>query len=83
MLLLWLLLLSSVRSQFTNPARFRREKWVVGDVEKIEFDTDLEEFTIAIWQQSLSQGAASKGPVIYRKLVLKLANVCPPSDVTP
>ncbi|KAL6862560.1 hypothetical protein ACO1O0_002795 [Amphichorda felina] len=51
---------------FTNPARYRRELWQIGEIETIEYETDYEEYTIALWQQSLSQDAANMGPIIFQ-----------------
>lgn len=53
---------------FTNPARYRRELWQIGEIETIEYETDYEEYAIALWQQSLSQDAANMGPIIFRRL---------------
>jgi hypothetical protein len=60
------LLVSLAAAQFTNPAQFDRETWYIGDTQRIEFDTDFDTYTVAIWQQSKSQQAALLGPILYQ-----------------
>lgn len=56
-------------SLFTSPSRFSRELWRVGDIETVRFSRpNFSDYTIALWQQNMPKGAASLGPVIFRKL---------------
>ncbi|KAK3294030.1 uncharacterized protein B0H64DRAFT_433284 [Chaetomium fimeti] len=44
----------------------KRELWHVGDVHNIQYHTDLTWYTITLWQQAISGGWATPGPVIYQ-----------------
>ncbi|KAI3317732.1 hypothetical protein HD806DRAFT_360268 [Xylariaceae sp. AK1471] len=39
--------------------------YVVGETQKIKFTTTFQDYTINLWQQSLTQSAASRGPSIF------------------
>lgn len=42
--------------------------WYVGQTETVTYDisdTGLEDYTIALWQQSVGGGGATQGPVVY------------------
>ena len=43
----------------------KRELWHVGDVHNIPYHTDLTSYTITLWQQAITGGFATPGPVIY------------------
>ncbi|KAK2741690.1 hypothetical protein CKAH01_07031 [Colletotrichum kahawae] len=52
-----------VSSQFLNPSQ-RRELWRIGETRKIQYNTKLENYTIALWQQAIAGGSATLGPII-------------------
>lgn len=44
--------------------------WYVGQTKTVTYDisgTGLEDYTIALWQQSVGGGGATQGPVVYSK----------------
>jgi hypothetical protein len=41
--------------------------WTIGEVQTIQFTTTYLNYTIALWQQDLRQGAATLGPIIFRE----------------
>lgn len=79
LILLWLAELSQ-QSGFSSPdfvtpygsgAYENVIVWYVGQTKKVTYDisgTGLEDYTIALWQQSVSGGGASLGPVVNSKL---------------
>jgi hypothetical protein len=53
---------------FEHPPPFNRDIWRVGEVETIRFPRPpYNEYTVAIWQQSRSMPAATKGPTLFQK----------------
>lgn len=69
MLFLALLLFTTVplvSSQFLNPSQ-SRELWRIGQTRKVQYNTKLEEYTIALWQQAIAGGSATLGPIIVGK----------------
>lgn len=66
--LLGLALIPLVWSQFLVPGEGPRLDWKGGEVQEISYNTTCTEYTIALWQQSLSGGFAILGPILFRKL---------------
>ncbi|KAI8245862.1 hypothetical protein K4K56_003700 [Colletotrichum sp. SAR 10_98] len=52
-----------VSSQFLNPSQ-SRELWRTGQTRKVQYNTKLEKYTIALWQQAIAGGSATLGPII-------------------
>ncbi|KAF5499043.1 hypothetical protein CGCF413_v006569 [Colletotrichum fructicola] len=52
-----------VSSQFLNPSQ-SRELWRIGQTRKVQYNTKLEKYTIALWQQAIAGGSATLGPII-------------------
>ncbi|RYP93542.1 hypothetical protein DL770_000284 [Monosporascus sp. CRB-9-2] len=64
LLLLAALLLASC--QFFNPPERREAVWRVGEVQKIQYRTALEEYTVALWQEI--GGGANPGPILFHQM---------------
>lgn len=62
--------------EFYYPPQKGRGVFKIGGVQTITYKTSFEKYTIALWQQSLHEGSAGLGPIVYRKYLL--SNVCDP-----
>lgn len=54
-------------AEFFYPPMKGRGVLRTGERQTIKYKTPYTEYTIALWQQALSGGAATLGPIIYRK----------------
>lgn len=59
--------LAAAVNEFLYPGPGPTQIWRLGEVHKIRYRTNLQAYTIAIWQQSLAGGSANLGPIIFRK----------------
>lgn len=81
LLLHWVILFASISQQsgFSNPNFVTPYGsglydnvvvWYIGQTERIVYDlsgTELDDYTVALWQQDINGGGASEGPVVNRK----------------
>ncbi|RYP05664.1 hypothetical protein DL764_003673 [Monosporascus ibericus] len=64
LVLLLLVSLPFASCQFFNPPEKRQAVWRVGEVQKIQYRTAFEEYTIALWQEI--GGGANPGPILFQ-----------------
>lgn len=81
--ILFTLLLPQGFCEFYTPQQKGRGVWKVGDVEPVKYKTSYTNYTIALWQQSLTEGSAGLGPIVYRELqIFSLISLCYKARVT-
>ncbi|RYP40878.1 hypothetical protein DL767_001359 [Monosporascus sp. MG133] len=64
LMVLLLVLLPLASCQFFNPPETREAIWRVGEVQKIQYRTDFQEYTVALWQEI--GGGANLGPILFQ-----------------
>ncbi|KAL2172900.1 hypothetical protein VTG60DRAFT_78 [Thermothelomyces hinnuleus] len=60
-----LALVPLVACQFYTPLP-SREVYHVGEIKTIKYHTELTNYTIVLWQQSMAGGSADPGPIVFR-----------------
>lgn len=64
--------LASGESQFLNPPNAgppeefsQNPIWVLGSIQEIQWQTSLEQYSIALWRQSLREASADVGQTVF------------------